>query len=734
MKNVGWVFIFMLFFGACLPGCMPANEPKVIESFDFRHPQPVDYPDEPAPGPTEIRFLPLNIKEISTQKIPYDIEVCFGADKVEPFTVQKVLVNNQPVEEYIVYNNAIDNLLRRANGLEDLSIHFLSNWQPNQNLNVEVIGTTPAGDSVKLSVSGQAPAKRPVSSLLGFQYPVFGFPYFHIHCTFSPRSYKPFTIESVMVNGKQVIDTVGPNLPTPTGSPVPEKYRILKGRLNLDHILNTYGTPEQIRAITANDAKITTDDGFAVDFPYQWKTGEEFEVVVKGKTQAGEVQELKARGKTRWDSVGLNGWEHYAAITVHETAGVDRSGEPVEVTLGLISKRISQPGRELRVVTQYPDKSGFVEVPSQILDVADWNEPELVEERDAETGKRTYRCIPTTTVQLVFLADMEAYEKRIFLICYGNPNATAPAYETALKIEGQGLRQVITNEYYRMGLSSSGALETVVVRGKPDVLLEHKVETNGAVHWNPGVYSPPHIWVHASDWEDPKSNIQTGPVVHRIGRYANMPLMSTVAAQVTYQFFTGQPYMLCESAMEVKEDIFVQALRNGEIVFNHAVLDEFVWKDELGEIQSLDLIDAPKGHVLEIPADTPWVAFISREHGVGFAGINVEYNNINMYGSLTSQAQPYFYVQKGPWYYWSRGLVHPYGHPNSTRMMLVRKGSMYSETNAYLPFHLAKGSNPFAEVEKYHEILTNPLRVTEHIPQDPETPRQPVPELIMEKK
>ena len=32
--------------------------------------------------------------------------------------------------------------------------------------------------------------------------------------------------------------------------------------------------------------------------------------------------------------------------------------------------------------------------------------------------------------------------------------------------------------------------------------------------------------------------------------------------------------------------------------------------------------------------------------------------------------------------------------------------------------------NQFAEVEKYQKILTNPLKVTEHIPQDPDTPRQ----------
>ena len=219
--------------------------------------------------------------------------------------------------------------------------------------------------------------------------------------------------------------------------------------------------------------------------------------------------------------------------------------------------------------------------------------------------------------------------------------------------------------------------------------------------------------------------IHTGPLMHRISRYADLPFVKTAAAQVVYKFFAGQPYMLCESAMEVKKNVFAQALRNAEIVFNHAVLDEFVWKDELGKIQSLKTATARKHpiHAKEIPPDTPWWAFISRKHGVGFAAINIKYNHFNLYGSLPSLAQPYFYVQVGPWVYCSRALVYPFGHSNFTRMMPVRKGSVYTETLAFLPFHLADGPNPFAEVEKYHKILTNPLKVTEHIPQDPDTPR-----------
>ena len=546
---------------------------------------------------------------------------------------------------------------------------------------------------------------------ISLRHPVPAFPFFHVHCSFEPDSYKPFTIESVEVNGEPALN-----------------YRVLKSSTAGD------GKAEQIRALEANDGRIPSSSGFSVDLPHRWKSTNELAVVVTGKTETDEAQRLRVGTTASWESVALDGWQHSAGIVVKETAGVARTGDPVTVTLGLVCDDVTDARKEIRVATRLPNHPdanarGFVEVPSQVLDVTVWNDPQLLNlrEQDSETGERIYRYLATTTVELVFLAAVEAYEERVFLVCYGNPDAEAPLYETDLRVKGEGLQQTVSTDSYTIGLAgNSGVVETVLVRGDPDVLLEHKIETNGAVHWNPGVYCPPEPWVHASDWEDPDYETKTGPVVHRLSRYADLPSVTHTAAHVTYHFFARQPYLLSETVMEVKKDIFVQAIRNGEIVFNHAVLDEFVWKDELGKIQYMELASAKRHpiHALEIPADTPWQAFISRKQGVGFASINIDYTNINLFGRSVSEAQPYIYVQVGPWIYWSRGLVYPFGHANFTRMMPVRKGSVYCETNAYLPFRLDSGPNPFAGVEKYHKILTQPLVVTEHMPLNRKTPRQ----------
>ncbi len=689
----------LLCISLCLAACQETS------TFDLRHPQPLDFPHERSSGDTNLKFTSYGYD----QNFPYDTTANFGADDVTPFEVQSVVVDGRKVDAFQVYNRSINSFLCRANGVQDLRVRFVSNWETGKEVKVEVRGATPAGGAVQLAVAGTAPEKRAANSL-AFQHPAVSFPYFHVTSTFLARSYTPFTIESVTVNGESALN-----------------YRVLQGR-------GGGSKPEQIRARAVNDGAISSVDGFTIEIPRTWKSDEELKVVVSGKTAGGEKQELEASAKASWTSEGREGWSHAASLVLHETVGVARQGEPVEVTLGLLHSRVTDPKREIRVVARIPehpdaDGAGYVEFPCQILDVAEWNDRSLIDggEKDAESGEPIRRYMATTTVQLVFFADVPAYGQRVFLVCYGNPDAQAPVYETDLNVEqgSEGIAQTVSTEHYSIGLAANSAvIETVRLPGDPEVTLEHKIETNGAVHWNPGIYTPPDPWVHASDWEDPECSILTGPLTHRIRRYANLPFIDTTAAHVTYEFFAGQPYVISESVMEVKEDVFVQALRNGEIVFNHAVLNEFVWKDEMGKTQHLDLTKTLKHpiHALEIPADTPWMAFVNREQGVGFASIAIDYHNMNLYGHLNSEAQPYIYVQIGPWIYWSRGLVYPFGGADFTRMMPARKGSVYAETNAYMPFRYAKGSNPFVDVERYHKTLTNPLKVSEHMIQDPTTP------------
>ncbi len=107
---------------------------------------------------------------------------------------------------------------------------------------------------------------------------------------------------------------------------------------------------------------------------------------------------------------------------------------------------------------------------------------------------------------------------------------------------------------------------------------------------------------------------------------------------------------------------------------------------------------------------------------MGFANIALSYENTNRYGDPASVAQPYFYIQNGPWIYWSRPMVYPFAGNNMTRLMKVRKGSMYYEKNAWVPFRFADGDNPYADIERLNKQLRAPLKVMEWMATDKRAP------------
>ena len=57
-----------------------------------------------------------------------------------------------------------------------------------------------------------------------------------------------------------------------------------------------------------------------------------------------------------------------------------------------------------------------------------------------------------------------------------------------------------------------------------------------------------------------------------------------------------------------------------------------------------------------------------------------------------------------------------------TRLMKVRKGSMYYEKNAWVPFRFAEGDNPFAAIEQLNKRLRAPLQVMEWMATDERAP------------
>jgi hypothetical protein len=425
------------------------------------------------------------------------------------------------------------------------------------------------------------------------------------------------------------------------------------------------------------------------------------------------------------------GWKNYIALIVAEENGTERLNYPVHATIGIFANYLKS-GDEIRVVKA--ERAGndvaYAEIPSQVYDQVTWADQKIlsVKEKDEKTGEPIIRYHPTTSLSIAFLANLKPKEKASYLVFYNNPAAPKPAYTTDLKVLGYGVGQpigkTIENSFYKVTLNKKSGVIYEITEKSSKTLFEHKLETNGSIHWNPCLYSPPHTWTHTSDWENPPFVEVSGPVFYSIRITAPLPFYPQVLCSVTYHFYANTPYLLVQTTIDVNENMFVQALRNGEIVFNKKAFKKVGYKTMDGRVEVIDLDRTRRhpDHVITLRPDTPWVTFYNQDKGVAFANLYLDLAMTNVEGGEASAEQPFIYIQNGPWYYLARGLVYSFGTNNQTRMLPVRKGSVYSERIAFYPFSFKKDQGYSTQADTLFNMLKYPLSVLESIETYAESP------------
>jgi hypothetical protein len=468
-----------------------------------------------------------------------------------------------------------------------------------------------------------------------------------------------------------------------------------------------------------------------VRFPWLGNQAYEIQVLLenaKAKKTATLVQKVSSPAlKGYWNL----DWKNYLALIVAEENGIERLNYPVQATIGIFANYLKS-GDEIRVVKA--ERAGndvaYIEIPSQAYDQVTWADQKIlsVEEKDDKTGKPIIRYHPTTSLSVAFLANLKPKEKATYLVFYNNPAAPKPAYASDLKVVGAGSGQpigkTIENSFYKVTLNKKSGVIYEITEKTSKTLLEHKLETNGSIHWNPCLYSPPHTWTHTSDWENPPYVEVIGPVFYSIRITAPLPFYPQVLCSVTYHFYANVPYILIQTTIDVNENMFVQALRNGEIVFNKKVFRNVGYKTMDGRVEAIDLnrTRMHPDHVITLRPDTPWVTFYNQDKGVAFANLYLDLATTNVEGGEASAEQPFIYIQNGPWYYLARGLVYSFGTNNQTRMLPVRKGSVYYERIAFYPFSFKKEQGYSVQADTLFNILKYPLSVLESIETYAESP------------
>ena len=475
--------------------------------------------------------------------------------------------------------------------------------------------------------------------------------------------------------------------------------------------------------------EINGEAAFDLKIRWSWEKSQAYEIKIdlenapSGKTIV-LTQKAKAPAKKGYWNPS---WKNYLSLILSEDNGYERINYPVHATVGILSNYLKSPD-EIRIVAA--QKKGedivYTEIPHQVYDVRTWNDPKITAlvDKDEKTGKPISRYHPTTSLSLAFLANLRPHEKATYLVFYNNPGAKRAALKSSLKVAGQGLGKTIENDFYKVILHPKSGTIYEVIEKSSNIKLEHKLETNGSVHWNPDVYSPPHAWYHCSDWVNPSYSEDIGPVFYSLRREAPLPLPKGIQVSITYYFYGGTPFILMESMMEIQNDIFVESLRNAEIVFNKAVFNKAAYRTIEGKLQTLDFASSrmhPK-HAAVLRPDTPWVSFYSDVKGIGFASLFLDMALPNRHGGRASQQQPYIYIQHGPWYYMSRGFVYSFGSNNQTRMLPVKAGSIYYDKNAWIPFAFTKDKGFAGMLDRTYNMLKYPVGLMDDIETFAESP------------
>lgn len=468
---------------------------------------------------------------------------------------------------------------------------------------------------------------------------------------------------------------------------------------------------------------------FEIKCRHGWQGGKAYEIKVDVEEAATKKTLTLGQKSTSpaergyWD----RSWKNYLSLMVAEENGFERKKFPVHATFGILSGYWKTPD-EIRVVKAEKKDGGiaYTEIPCQVYDVKKWEDKKLLSavERDEKTNAVITRYHATTSFSVAFLADLQAHEKATYLVFYNNPGAAKPDYPTDLKVSGTGIGKTVENRFYKAVLHSKSGVLYELTDKPSGIKIEHKLETNGSVHWNPCVYSPPHAWYHTSDWEYPPFTEISGPLFYSIRIAAPLPFYKDVVSSVTYYFYAGSPFILAETTIHILDDLFVQALRNGEVVFNKDVFDRAAYKTTDGKVNTIDLTRTrmhPE-HAVSLRPDTPWVTFYSEAKNFAFANMYLEVAMTNLGGGQASAQQPFLYIQNGPWYYLARGLVYSFGTNNQTRMLPVKKGSVYYEKVGWLPLSYPKDRSFSADVDLCFNAFKYPLSILESIETYPESP------------
>lgn len=357
------------------------------------------------------------------------------------------------------------------------------------------------------------------------------------------------------------------------------------------------------------------------------------------------------------------GWAFCRAVTLAETAGIDRAAEPVDLTITFAAGQVANPWREVRVARVDRGSGALQEVASQVYG-------------EVRVGDTRY-------AHLVFLADVAANGETTYLVLHGNPNAECPEYPTDLDVAGEGWDLDIGNRHFTASLSSqTGQLERVVYKRLHGLELYAGGKGHGeppTIDWSNDYVDEGHFQkLRIRSWpEVPDYEVVRGPLCAKVRRWG-FPVSpvhpvyapSRMLVDQTYTFYAGADWFLKDGVMEALEDLKIAAMRDDEWVLSGYSFTDRVWIDAEGHLH--------EGAVPADQADDLWgVGFYHRDSRDAFIALWLEHWADGLEEIHHNGAPTLHYYHHGQ--LWSR-------YPAGGGDRLLPKGTAIHDRNAYLVF------------------------------------------------
>ena len=447
---------------------------------------------------------------------------------------------------------------------------------------------------------------------------------------------------------------------------VEEKIRLLRQALQQKRYDQARSLAESIKDTIVFTQQVAEDPG-------------QPDIVADG---AGRVDDLPEPWR-RW----TKGWSYYEILTLDETVGLARTGEPVELTAAFPTAQTSMLARELRLARVDPSTGALKQARCQVM-------------RERRRGDQRL-C------DLLFQTDSAPHVRSHYLLFYGNPDAGLPGHSSDLKVHGEGYGLDIENKYYRASLSRQmGQLERLTYKRGSGLELFAGGHGHGKA---PGI-----DWAHdyvtsggfqklrVTNWADcPDYEVIRGPLCVIVRRWGfphstvhPLFMPSRFHIDVEYRFFAGLPYFVKRGTMETLKDLEITYLRDDEWVFSGSPFTDMLWMPSDGKLR--------EGAVADESKDDLWaIGFYNRQSRDAFIALFLEHEAENFDGLKHNGAPTLNYMNLGQ--LWSRWVARD----NPT----LRAAAKLKQTNAYLvsPFEQEGGAR---EVEAHRHRLLNPLAVS----------------------